>query len=100
MREEKLFSNKDLLNKNFGEVIKNLNECDSYVQSVLDGTTEGDSELGRALDDCLGQFSTDDMDLLESMLASNFEDALMISNLSKLQRHQLRVSGQLNQIFA
>lgn len=52
------------------------------------------------MNECLGQFSTDDMDLLESLIASNFEDALMINNLSKLQQHQLRISGQLNQIFA
>lgn len=52
------------------------------------------------MDECLGQFSTDDMELLESLVASNFEDALMISSLSKLQQHQLRISSQLNQIFA
>ena len=48
------------------------------------------------MDECLGQFSTDDMDLLESMVASNFEDALMISSLAKLQQHQLVISSQLN----
>lgn len=52
------------------------------------------------MDECLGQFSTDDMELLEGLVASNFEDALMISSLSKLQQHQLRISSQLNQIFA
>ena len=52
------------------------------------------------MDECLGQFSTDDMDLLESMVASNFEDAIMINSLSKLQQHQLTISSQLNQIFA
>lgn len=52
------------------------------------------------MDQCLGQFSTDDMDLLEQMVASNFEDALMISSLSKLQQHQLAISSQLNTIFA
>ena len=52
------------------------------------------------LDDCLGQFSTDDMNLLESLIASNFEDALMMNSLSKLQQHQLRISGQLNTLFA
>ena len=40
------------------------------------------------------------MTLLESLVASNFEDALMISSLSKLQQHQLQISGQLNKIFA
>ena len=67
---------------------------------MQDGKIEGDSELGRLLGECLGQFSTDDMDLLESLIASNFEDAIMINNLSKLQQHQLVISEQLNQIFA
>jgi hypothetical protein len=40
--------------------------------------------MGRMMDECLGQFSNDDMDLLESLIASNFEDAIMINNLSKL----------------
>ena len=56
--------------------------------------------MGRMMDECLGQFSNDDMDLLESLIASNFEDAIMINNLSKLQQHQLRISEQLNSIFA
>ena len=85
MSDQKLYQNKDLLNQNFTEVIKNLDECENYVQNVLDGKIEGDSELGRLMNECLGQFSTGDMDLLESMIESNFEDALMINNLSKLQ---------------
>ena len=43
------------------------------------------------MDDCLGQFSTDDMAMLESMIVSNYEDAVMISNLSKLQKYQLHI---------
>lgn len=52
------------------------------------------------MDNCLGQFSTDDMSKLESMIVSNYEDAVMISNLSKLQKYQLRIHEKLNQIFA
>lgn len=84
---QKLISNKDLMSKNFKEVIDNLSECESYIQDVLDDKIEGDSELGRLLEDCLGQFSTDDMNLLDSLVASNFEDALLISSLTKLQSH-------------
>lgn len=96
MTEQKLFSNKELLDKNFSDVISNLQECENYVQSVLEGKTEGDGDMGRMIDECLGQFSNDDMDILESLIASNFEDAVMINNLSKLQQHQLRISEQLN----
>jgi predicted transcriptional regulator len=100
MENQKLLSNKALMIKNFEEVIDNLKECDAYIQEVLDGKRKGDSRLGRMMDDCLGQFSTGDMEMLESMIVSNFEDALMISNLSKLQQYQLRIQEKLNQIFA
>jgi len=87
MTDQKLLTNKDLLARNFDEVIVNLDECDKYIQSIIDNGGEGDSDLGRVMDECLGQFSTDDMELLEGLVASNFEDALMISSLSKLQQH-------------
>lgn len=81
---QKLISNKDLMSKNFNEVIENLEECEKYIQEVLDGKRESDSELGRQLEECMAQFSTDDMSLLESLVASNFEDAILVSSLSKL----------------
>lgn len=100
MDEQKLLTNKSLMLKNFEEVIDNLKECEEYIQEVIDGKRPGDSELGRMMDDCLGQFSTDDMSMLESMIVNNFEDAVMISNLSKLQKYQLRIQEKLNLIFA
>jgi len=33
--EQKLLSNKDLLSRNFQEVIQNLDECDQYIDSVI-----------------------------------------------------------------
>jgi hypothetical protein len=33
--EAKLLTNKDLLDKNFSEVIRNLSECEKYVDRVL-----------------------------------------------------------------
>jgi len=47
---QKLLSNKDLLSRNFDEVIENLDECDKYIQSIIDNGGEGDSELGRLMD--------------------------------------------------
>lgn len=96
LSEQRLLSDRQLLSRNFDELIQSLDECDDYIQQIIDNGGEGESELGRLMDECLGQFSTDDMDLLESMVASNFEDALMISSLSKLQQHHLSVSSQLN----
>lgn len=99
LAEQKILNNKDLLLKNFKEVIANLQDCDNYIQSVIDEKQPSNSSIGRLLDDCMAQFSTDDMALLESSIASNFEDALMIGSLSKLQQHQLHLSEKLNSIF-
>jgi hypothetical protein len=35
MTNQKLLSNKDLMSRNFGEVIKNLKECEKYIKQVL-----------------------------------------------------------------
>ena len=35
MSDQKLLSNKDLLARNFDEVIVNLDECDNYIQSII-----------------------------------------------------------------
>ena len=51
---QKLISNKELMSKNFQEVIENLTQCESYINDVIEGKIEGDSELGRSLDNCLG----------------------------------------------
>lgn len=72
--------------RNFREVVDNLGDCESYIQDVLDGKKEGNSDLGRLLDDTMGQFSTSDIERLEQLVASNFEDALMINSLARLQQ--------------
>lgn len=100
MASQQLLSNRDLTLKNFNEVIENLKECEAFIEGVINGDHAGDSELGRLLDDCMGQFSTNEMSLMESLVASNFEDAMMLSSLSKLQQHQLRISSNLHSIFA
>lgn len=86
--------------RNFKEVIDNLSDCENYIADILSGKREGDTDLGRLLDDTMGQFSTDDMIQLENQVASNFEDALMINNLARLQKGQLRITEKLNNIFA
>jgi hypothetical protein len=100
MREQKLFTNKEMMLRNFKEVIDNLGDAENYIEDVVNDKKKGNSELGRMLDDTMGQFSTDDMEYLEKLVASNFEDALMINSLARLQQNQLRITEKLNNIFA
>lgn len=85
MSNQKLFSNKEMMLRNLKEVIDNLTDCEQYIQGVVKGDTAGNSDLGRLLDDTMGQFSTNDMEHLEQLVAGNFEDALMINSLARLQ---------------
>ena len=35
LADQKLLTNKDLLSRNFDEVIQNLDECDTFIQSII-----------------------------------------------------------------
>ena len=56
--------------------------------------------MGRLLESCMSEFSSVDIQVLEQLIASNFEDALMVASLSRLQQQQLLISERLNQVFS
>ena len=47
MAKQKLLSNKDLMIRNFEELIYNLKECENYIDNVLGSREKGDPEVGR-----------------------------------------------------
>ena len=49
---------------------------------------------------CLGQFSSEDMLLLEKMVQANFKDAIMTNNLAKIQMAQIELTGKINNLFS
>jgi len=67
---------------------------------VLDKQTLPDGEIARALNSCISQFSSDDMKVLEKMVMENFEDAVMVNSLAKLQHVHITMTEKLNNIFA
>ena len=85
--------------KNFRKLIENLDDCENYVKSVIDGSQKGDPEIGRALNKCMSQFTSEDMQILEQMVHTNFRDAMMSSNLSKLQMAQISLTEKINNVF-
>lgn len=102
MNNQKLLSNKDLLLKNMQELINNLDDCEKFIESVQSKKqcSSKDLEVGRMLDECMGQFSNDDMSYLEQLVSSNYEDAILVNSLSKLQKAQITMTEKLNNIFA
>ena len=85
--------------KNFRKLIENLEDCESYIQGVVSGSQPADPELGRNLNKCLNQFTADDMQILEQLIHTNFRDAMMSSNLSKLQMAQINLTEKINNVF-
>lgn len=71
--------------KNLQNLINGLNECEAYIQQVIDGKIVGDAEIGRMMNKCMGQFNAEDMQLLEQLIKQNFEDAMLTNSLTKLQ---------------
>jgi len=43
------------------KLIENLEDCESYISNVGSGKVQGDPEIGRALNKCLSQFTSEDM---------------------------------------
>ncbi len=40
--------------KNLENLINGLNECEAYIQNVVDGKIVGDAEIGRMMNRCMG----------------------------------------------
>ena len=96
----KILENRELMLNNFRQLIGNLDECEKYVQDVVDGKAKNDPNIGRKINKCLGQFTTQDMLLLEKMVLTNYKDAVMTNNLAKLQMAQIGLTEKINNLFS
>jgi hypothetical protein len=99
MKNQKLFSNKELLTRNLEQLCLNMSECELYIKDVVEKRITPDPEIAKALNQCISQFSTDDLKLLEGTVKDNFQDAVMVNTLAKLQHAQITMTEKLNNIF-
>ena len=99
-KDQKILANRQLMIKNLHKLIDSLEECEEYIQAVIEEKQAGSSEIGVLLNKCMGQFSSSDMVLLEEMVKTNFKDAMMTNNLSKLQLAQINLTERINAIFS
>jgi hypothetical protein len=70
--------------KNLNNLTESLTECENYIDNVVSNKIKGDSDIGRMMNKCMGQFNNDDMKILEELVKTNFTDTMMINSLSKL----------------
>lgn len=86
--------------KNLRKLIESLTECELYIDSVINKQIQGDAEIGRKMNKCMGQFNNDDMQILEQLVRTNFTDAMMNNSLQKLQMSQINLTQKINGIFS
>lgn len=99
-KNQKLFSNRNLMLTNFKKLIEHLSDCETYIQSAIDNEQVTDPSIGRMINKCLGQFTSDDLALLEQMVQMNFKDAVMTNSLAKLQMAQIGLTEKINNLFS
>lgn len=99
-KNQKIFSNRNLMLNNFRKLIEHLTDCENYIQSAIANEQVTDPSIGRMINKCLGQFTSEDMALLEQMVQMNFKDAVMTNSLSKLQMAQIGLSEKINNLFS
>ena len=86
--------------KNLKNLTESLAECEQYIDNVVNNKLKGDSDIGRMMNKCMGQFNNDDMKILEELVRTNFTDTMMINSLSKLQMAQINLTEKINTSFS
>ena len=100
IKGQKVLSNRNVMKRNLRKLIESLTECELYIDGVIDQNIKGDSDIGRQMNKCMGQFNNDDMEILEQLVRINFTDAMMNNSLQKLQMSQINLTQKINGIFS
>lgn len=99
VKSQKILSNRDMMLSNFNRLIENLTECEDYLQAIIDGRQAKETSVARSIHQCLTLFTGEDMQVLEQMMLTNFNDAMLTNNLAKLQMAQISLTEKINNLF-
>ncbi|CEL94104.1 unnamed protein product [Vitrella brassicaformis CCMP3155] len=80
----------------FTKLVKLLKACTEYVEDVLDGKIEGDTELGRDLTKMLCSEPFFDVETFDAMCQNSLQDNLMVVYLSTLSRLQVAINQKIS----
>jgi len=100
IKDQRILSNRNVMLKNLKNLTESLAECEQYIDNVVNNKLKGDSDIGRMMNKCMGQFNNDDMKILEELVRTNFTDTMMINSLSKLQMAQINLTEKINTSFS
>lgn len=98
--KQKIFGNRDLMLKNFRQLIANLEECEKYITDVVEGKQQKNTEVAQLINQAMSLFSSQDLEVLHNMVQTNFRDAMITNNLGKLQMAQVALTQRLNNVFS
>ena len=69
----------------------------SYVDSVVEGKTKADPEIGRIIAEALSTVPRVHPDIFDKIFHESLKDLLMVTFLSNITRTQLTISEKLNE---
>ena len=81
---QQILSNRAVMHKNLSKLVENLQDCEEYIQNAINSPQQSDPEIGRMLNRCMGQFNSQDMQILEQLVSTNFRNAHLTNSLGKL----------------
>ena len=76
-----------------------LDEVQTYVDSVVDGSATPMAEYGMKIADAIGALQTVRPEEFNTMLQEKIQDLLMVSYVSTLAQTQLSISAKINAIL-
>jgi len=72
-----------------------INTISQYVENVVNGTTEGDTTVGRFLAKAVSALPKFDTETVEKLFNNNVQDLLMVVYLANLTRTQIALAEKL-----
>mmetsp|Transcript_24194 Transcript_24194/g.67432 ORF Transcript_24194/g.67432 Transcript_24194/m.67432 type:complete len:110 (-) Transcript_24194:202-531(-) len=89
-------ADKDKLEVSMTKLLERLDTASAYVDSVVDGKTPGDVEVGRQIANIVASVPGLEPEALDDMFSETMQDLLMVSYLSNITKTQLTIADKLN----
>lgn len=88
-KTQKLYDTTEKIKLTISNISDMLEEAKEYVNNVVEGSIEGDPEIGRALNNCLSKISHISADSIEKLLKDHYQDLLTLCKLTNQIKTQL-----------
>jgi len=80
-------------------LLQNLEQIENYVHGVINGSYEGNDNIGWLIGDALSSIPNLSPTKFESMISNKLQDFLMMVYLGKMTKAQLKMADKINKIL-